>query len=389
MNEKPKKSGYAALKQLAKAPIKAPISKLSADSNAPKPRVRGPRDASRNAGPRTTEASVGLRAKPAPREEYAIEPNPPGIQMGVQRLTIDESASGQRIDNYLLRVLKGVPRSLVYRILRSGEVRINSGRAKPEQRVHSGDIVRVPPIRIGESVAKAPEQEKIDWLRTQILADERDMLVLNKPSGLASHGGSGISFGAIEAMRVLFPNDALELAHRLDRDTSGLLLIARKRTALLKLQNLMRAGEMRKTYLALGLGMPEKDRFDVRLSLKKFDLAGGERIVKVDENGKPSLTYFKVLERFPAANACLLEVMLGTGRTHQIRVHAQSAGLPLAGDEKYHQGVDHKALAKFGLKRLFLHAHALRWREEGVERTFKAELPPHLLAVLKALREAG
>ena len=179
MNEKSKKSGYAALKQLAKAPLKPAI---RVDADSPKPRVRGPRDVSRKLRPRTTDASVGLRAKPAQREEYAIEPNPPGIQMGVQRLSIDETAEGQRIDNYLLRVLKGVPRSLVYRILRSGEVRINSGRAKPEQRVHSGDIVRVPPIRIGESVAKAPEQEKIDWLRTQILADERDMLVLNNMS---------------------------------------------------------------------------------------------------------------------------------------------------------------------------------------------------------------
>ena len=386
MIEKPKKSGYAALKQLAKAPFKS-----GTDAASGKSRVRDAADSGgksrSNLNPHSTDASVGLRAKPIRREQN-LEQDPPGKQMGVQRLTIDESASGQRIDNYLLRVLKGVPRSLVYRILRSGEVRINSGRAKPEQRVNSGDVIRVPPIRVGESVAKAPEQEKIDWLRTQVLVDERDMLVLNKPSGLASHGGSGISFGAIEAMRVLYPDDSLELAHRLDRDTSGLLLIARKRSALLKLQNLMRAGEMRKTYLALALGNAEKDRFDCKLSLKKYDLAGGERIVKVDENGKPSLTYFKVIERFPAANACLLEVMLGTGRTHQIRVHAQACGLPLAGDEKYHQGADHKPLAKFGLKRLFLHAHALRWREEGTERTFRAELPPELLAVLKAMREA-
>jgi 23S rRNA pseudouridine955/2504/2580 synthase len=374
VNEKRRKSGYAELKKLMqsgsisgnKARGKL-VSEAIAPAKAPQKAPKMPPKTS-NVG----ETAPNLTAQ--------------NTRLAVQQLVVEESADAQRVDNFLLRVLKGAPRSLIYRILRSGEVRVNGARAKPDRRLSIGDTVRVPPLRLGEAVANVPDSSKIDWLAAHVLADEGDLIVLNKPSGLASHGGSGISFGAIEALRALYPDCNLELVHRLDRDTSGLLLIAKKRAALTQLQTLMREGGMRKVYLALAHGLPAQDRFEVRLKLKKYELAGGERIVKISEEGKAALSYFRVLERFPADTMCLLEVALGTGRTHQIRAHAQAVDLPLAGDSKYHGGRDAKALQTLGLRRLFLHAHSLRWTSAEQERRYQAELPDDLARVLTQLR---
>jgi 23S rRNA pseudouridine955/2504/2580 synthase len=411
---KKRNSGYAALKKLSSEP-RDPAKKSAksrpytdrAETAAHASAARAPRsakDVSQVATRQTSLATATRQTSPADqwrtraeeREFGAKAENTASVQRPptpVQKLTIDESADGQRIDNYLLRVLKGAPRNLIYRILSSGEVRVNSGRAKPTQRLHVGDVVRVPPVRLGEAVSNAPEANQVDWLKNHLIAQERELIVINKPSGLASHGGSGISFGAIEALRVLYPHDTLELVHRLDRDTSGLMLIARKRQTLVQLQSTMKQGGMRKRYLTLVVGVPKEDRFDCKLSLRKFELAGGERVVKISDDGKPSLTYFKVLERFPEHGLSLLEATLGTGRTHQIRVHAQGSGYPVAGDSKYGDNDANLRLQKLGLRRLFLHAARLQWKHDDgsgnlIPRDFQAELPTDLEQLLSKLRQS-
>lgn len=253
----------------------------------------------------------------------------------VQFIKVQPGNVGQRLDNFLMRQLKGVPRSRVYRLIRRGEVRVNKKRAKPDNRLEAGDTVRIPPYSgVAESSIPRPGPGLSQHLLDSILLESGQFLVLNKPAGLAVHGGSGIRLGLIEALRQVHPaGDALELAHRLDRDTSGCLVVAKNPQYLKGLQKQLKAKTVEKTYLALVLGSWPGTLVEVDAPLKRDELRGGERIVRVDAAGKASKTRFRVLERFQGAT--LLEAMPETGRTHQIRVHCQHAGHPIIGDDKY------------------------------------------------------
>ena len=304
----------------------------------------------------------------------------------VQWLQVGPEEAGQRMDNYLLRKLKGVPKSRIYRLLRKGEVRVNRGRIRPEYRVQEGDQVRLPPIRQAERDTTSPAIGLVNRIEAAILYEDERLLVLNKPPGVAVHGGSGVSHGVIEALRAARPDaPMLELVHRLDRDTSGCLVIAKKRSALRNLHELLREGAMDKRYLALVRGDWSQGARTVTAPLHKNQLKGGERIVTVDAAGKAARTVFRPLTRY--GRASLLEVELDTGRTHQIRVHGAHIGHPLAGDEKYGDPVFNKALRELGLRRLFLHAVALGFREPGSEREVhvSAPLPDDLREVLNRL----
>lgn len=305
----------------------------------------------------------------------------------VRYVTVDERGDGQRIDNYLLRELKGVPRTRIYRLLRKGEVRVNKGRAKPGRKLIAGDVVRIPPVHLPSTQqAGRPADRQIKNIEKTVLYEDNLLLILNKESGLAVHGGSGISFGAIELLRASRPQEkALELAHRLDRDTSGCLMLARKRSALRLLQALQREGRVHKRYLALLDGRWNKDRQQVKVPLKKNTLKSGERVVRVDAAGKEAHTEFRVLKRY--ATATLVEAVLKTGRTHQIRVHAQYLGTPILGDEKYGDEQTNRAYRRLGLKRLFLHAASLRfpWPERQQGYAFEAPLPLQLQQLLVEL----
>ena len=300
----------------------------------------------------------------------------------VKWLTVDEESAGQRLDNFLIRHLKGVPKTHVYRIIRSGEVRVNKGRAAADTRIEMGDVVRLPPVRISEKVAEkaarpAPGRE------FPLLLEDDALMAIDKPSGVAVHGGSGVSFGVIEQLRQARPQaKLLELVHRLDRETSGILLVAKKRSALKHVQDQFRERETGKTYLALVQGnWPEKLKV-IDSSLLKYLLPDGERRVKVtapdDPDGMRSITLVKVSERLQACT--LLEVTIKTGRTHQIRVHLASQGHPIAGDDKYGDFEWNKALNKQGLKRMFLHAWRLQFTHPvtGKRIELKSALPPEL-----------
>ena len=285
------------------------------------------------------------------------------VSGGVKQVVVAEDRDGQRLDNFLLGQLKGAPRSLIYKLVRSGQVRINGKRAKPDSRVSGGDEIRIPPVRLEEpGEQRPPPKSMLDRLAASIVFEDRNLLALNKPSGIAAHGGSGISFGVIEGLRALRPGEPLELVHRLDRDTSGVLVIAKKRSALLELQALMREGEdeeaPNKQYLTLLVGRMPQGTMTVEAPLLRSVLHGGERMVRVDPKGKPSTSHFKLIERRGGHSFC--EVRIETGRTHQIRVHAAHLGHPVAGDEKYGEREANKRLAEqAGLKRLFLHAASM------------------------------
>jgi 23S rRNA pseudouridine955/2504/2580 synthase len=269
-------------------------------------------------------------------------------------LEVGEEAEGQRIDNFLLRIAKGVPKSHIYRIVRSGEVRVNKGRVSAEYRLKIGDLLRVPPIRTAERTSQAAVPAR-DF---QIAWEDEALIVVDKPAGVAVHGGSGVSFGVIEQLRRARPQaKLLELAHRLDRDTSGLLVVAKKRVALTKLHDMFRDGVIAKRYLALVKGRWRNELQHVRLPLHKYLTAEGERRVSVDAEGKPSHSIVRLLARWE--NFSLVEVELKTGRTHQIRVHLAHLGFPIAGDDKYGDFSLNKDLQKAGLRRMFLHAAKL------------------------------
>lgn len=305
-------------------------------------------------------------------------------------LTISEDEAGQRIDNYLLAKLKGVPKSLIYRILRKGEVRVNKGRIKPEYKLQANDIVRVPPVRMSEK-EHAPistKLNKVSQLEKQILFEDECLLVLNKPSGIAVHGGSGLSFGVIEALRTLRPDARfLELVHRLDRDTSGILLVAKKRSALRSLHEQLREKTVQKDYLALVRGQWQSHCKVVKAPLLKNELSSGERIVRVSEQGKPSETRFSIEERYEYAT--LVKASPVTGRTHQIRVHTQYAGHPIALDDKYGDKHFDEQMTQLGLTRLFLHAFSIRFEHPKTGETLRinAPLDPEMKKILGALRE--
>ncbi len=300
----------------------------------------------------------------------------------VKWLTVDEESTGQRLDNFLIRHLKGVPKTHIYRIIRSGEVRVNKGRASADTRIETGDVVRLPPVRISDKVAEkaarpAPGRE------FPLLLEDDALMAIDKPAGVAVHGGSGVSFGVIEQLRQARPlAKLLELVHRLDRETSGILLVAKKRSALKHLQDQFRERETGKTYLALVQGIwPEKLKV-IDSALHKYLLPDGERRVKITSNADPdgmrSITLVKVAERL--VGCTLLEVTIKTGRTHQIRVHLASQGHPIAGDDKYGDFEWNKAVQKQGLKRMFLHAWRLQFTHPatGKRVELKSNLPSEL-----------
>lgn len=308
---------------------------------------------------------------------------------------VDDDRAGQRIDNFLLASLKGVPKSRVYRMLRKGEVRVNKGRIKASYRLQSGDAVRIPPVRVAEAGAPAnPGTQVLQRIESSILAEEKGFLLLNKPTGIAVHGGSGLSYGVIEALRVLRPEAPyLELVHRLDRDTSGCLLIAKRRSVLREMHRLLREEGMDKRYLALVKGQWQGGERRVDAPLLKNTLKSGERVVTVSAEGKSAVSIFRPVTVF--ADASLVEVRLLTGRTHQIRVHAASIGHPIAGDEKYGDEAFNRQMKAYGVRRLFLHARSLRFTLNTQSQTgsddplptyeFTAPLGDELEAVLNSL----
>ncbi|MGK0500868.1 MAG: 23S rRNA pseudouridine955/2504/2580 synthase [Oceanicoccus sp.] len=305
----------------------------------------------------------------------------------VSFVEITDAHAGQRIDNFLLRHLKGVPKSRVYRIVRKGEVRVNKGRVKVEYRLCEGDVVRVPPVRVSEekpAIGVSASLQKL--LNNSILFEDDTLIVVNKPSGLAVHGGSGIKQGLIEALRVMRPDARfLELVHRLDRDTSGCIMVAKKRSMLRFLHEQLRNGTIDKRYLALVSGRWPNRRKLVNVALQKNTLQSGERMVRVDPEGKKSLTEFAVVERY--SQATLMEAKPITGRTHQIRVHALHVGNPLLGDDKYGNTAACAAFKAQGLKRLFLHAASLRvpMPDDAPSLRVQAPLSPELQVVIDKL----
>jgi len=292
-------------------------------------------------------------------EVDVTEQQPEGARAAVRHLTVTEAEAGQRLDNFIHRLLGDLPRSRIYRVIRKGEVRVNGHRAGPDTRLQTHDKIRIPPVRLRPAQATGqPASQLLETLRQAIAYEDDNILVLDKPAGVAVHGGSGVSFGAIEALRALRPGEHLELVHRLDRDTSGCLLVARKTGVLRTLHALLREGAFEKRYLALLKGKWDLGRKRIDLPLRTDLRVGGERTVRADAAGKPSISEFRPVQFF-GKRATLVEVTLFTGRTHQIRVHAQHAGHPVAGDEKYGDPEFNAEIKAFGLNRMFLHAHSV------------------------------
>ncbi|MFZ4551785.1 MAG: RluA family pseudouridine synthase [Aquabacterium sp.] len=345
----------------------------------------------------TARTTVQTTKKPAAAQTEVLA--------SVQRLTIDEGSAGQRLDNYLIKILKGAPKTLVYRIIRSGEVRVNKGRAAADTRLELGDEVRVPPLRLAEKDEQ--REAAVPAREFPVLFEDDHMLAINKPAGVAVHGGSGVSFGVIEQLRRARPQAKfLELVHRLDKETSGILLIAKKRSALTSLQDFFRHRQAHKTYAALVIGDWPAARKVIDVALHKYLTPEGERRVKAvkddDDDGRRSISLVHVVQRF--ANFSLLDVTIKTGRTHQIRVHLQNEGHPIVGDDKYGDFALNKALARGGsddlpgvmrsqlkdgrFERMFLHARYLRLPHpvSGEELTLQAPLPAECENLLSALR---
>lgn len=308
----------------------------------------------------------------------------PDPQTGVHTVEVPLEYAQQRIDNFLLRLLKGAPRSMIYRMLRKGEVRVNRARIKPDYRLQAGDAVRIPPVSIRrQDETVSPPPPVLARLESAILLEDGDVLVLNKPAGIAVHGGSGLAFGVIEALRRLRPEAVfLELAHRLDRETSGCLALAKTPTALRALHAAFQAGAIDKRYLTLVKGPWAPGEVAVAEPLRKV-LRSGERMMEVHPDGKPALTRFMPLASYRETS--LVEVKIATGRTHQIRVHAAGLGHPVAGDDKYGEPAFNRAMAHFGLRRLFLHARRLSFTLDGRDIRVDAPLDGELGHVLERL----
>lgn len=308
--------------------------------------------------------------------------NPPQVR----KVGVGVNEDGQRIDNFLLRQLPGVPKSHIYRLLRSGQVRVNGGRVKPERKLVRGDEVRVPPVRVSEDAELRVPDALVQRLRAQVVHEDGHYLAIDKPAGVAAHAGSGIDFGVIEALRASGRYPYLELAHRLDRDTSGVLLLAKSRPALLRAQRMFKEGGAQKRYFALLDGRWKGEDRDVDDALAKNALAGGERRVRVDEvEGKAALSRFTPQSRFKDATLC--EVQIFSGRTHQIRVHAAAIGHPVAGDGKYGERETNRRFREQGLKRMFLHSHLLSLPAQGEfgKLIVSAPLPDELREFLETL----
>jgi 23S rRNA pseudouridine955/2504/2580 synthase len=309
----------------------------------------------------------------------------------VEYVTIQDDESGQRLDNFLMSRLRGVPRTRIYRMLRKGEVRVNKGRAAASYRICAGDVVRIPPVRTTAPLAPtARAAQAKEFLEDRILYEDERLLVLDKPSGLAVHGGSGLSFGVIEALRAARPEAPyLELVHRLDKETSGCLLVAKRRSYLRALHALLREGRLEKRYLALVRGQWHLGKRTLEDRLQTHHRQGGERHVKLDERGKTATSRFAPVQIFRIAS--LVEIELLTGRTHQIRVQAAGAGHPLAGDEKYGDPEFNRRMAGLGLRRMFLHAHSLSYEDPVNDqwRSFSSPLPDDLKVVLEKIESQG
>ena len=295
----------------------------------------------------------------------------------VEFVTIDEDNFEQRIDNFLLTKLKGVPKSMIYRIVRKGEVRVNKKRIKPEYKLQINDIVRIPPVRVAEKdnrTAPSPNLTKVSQLEDRILHEDKYLIVLNKPAGIAVHGGSGVDYGVIEGLRSLRPQQKfLELVHRLDKDTSGVLLVAKKRSALKHLHEQLRSKTMQKDYLALVRGEWQASDKVVKAPLLKITLKSGERIVRVNKEGKESETRYKIMQRYDGCT--LVKASPVTGRTHQIRVHCQYAGHAIACDDKYSEQQFDDSMRALGLDRLFLHAAELQFTHPETDTTMQVSAP--------------
>lgn len=310
----------------------------------------------------------------------------PTGKVSVIKVPIGPEEAGQRLDNFLFRRLKGVPKSRVYRMLREGEVRVSGRRSKPEYKLEAGDEVRIPPVRVAEKTEPSLGVRIAKPLLDRVIYRDDSLLVIDKPAGQAVHGGSGVSLGIIEQLRLELPDARfLELAHRLDKETSGVLVLALKRSALVELHRMLREGEAKKTYLALAVGAWRDAVRHVKLSLHKYTTEEGERRVTVDEEGQRAHTIFRLVRR--AGDFSLLEAELKTGRTHQIRVHLAALKHPIAGDDKYGDFELNRALKKRGLKRMFLHAARLEMRHPltGAPLVLSAELPADLGGFLDQL----
>jgi 23S rRNA pseudouridine955/2504/2580 synthase len=321
---------------------------------------------------------------------YAKNPVPAGeaneSRTEVQHFEVTEEEAGQRLDNYVQRRLGSIPRSRVYRVIRKGEVRVNGRRAGPELRLQLHDRVRVPPVRITPPAATGrPSGDLAARISRAIVHEDQNLIVLDKPAGIAVHGGSGVSFGVIEALRAARPGEPLELVHRLDRDTSGCLLIARRASSLRELHALMRANAFEKRYLVLVKGKWDLGAKRIDVPLRTDTRVGGERTVRVGASGRASVSDFRPVQFF-GRTATLMEVTLHTGRTHQIRVHAAHAGHPVAGDDKYGDAAFNEAMRSFGLGRMFLHAHSLSFSwTRGGEFSINTPLPAELAALIDVL----
>ena len=324
--------------------------------------------------------------------KQAEKPDSPATQVPpqVRQLTISEDDAGQRIDNFLLRICKGVPKSHIYRVLRSGEVRVNKGRIDQTYRLEQGDVVRIPPIRVAEE-----RTDVVPGAEFKILLEDNHLLVIDKPAGVAVHGGSGVSYGVIEQLRAARPEAKfLELVHRLDRDTSGVLLLAKKRTALTNLHEQIRDGQTDKRYPTLVHGEWKNTRQHVKLPLFKYNAPDGERRVRVQADGLASHTVFILQKRYgPYA---LLEAELKTGRTHQIRVHLSHTGFAIVGDDKYGDFALNRALQKaegkrIAFKRMFLHAHRITFThpDSGKPVTLSSPLPAECVRFLQSLEQVA
>ena len=321
-------------------------------------------------------------------------PSERASRAGVRYVEAGEGDAGQRLDNFLVRVLKGVPRTHVYRLLRKGEVRVNSRRASPDQRVAAGDRIRLPPVRqpeaAGRATARPPSASLQALLTDAIIHEDADLMVLNKPAGVAVHGGSGTSHGVIEVLRAVRPElQELDLVHRLDRDTSGCLVVAKRRAALRDLHAQLREGRVEKRYLALVCGRWNLGQKRIELPLATGERRGGERHVAVRSHGDLAVSTFRPVQFFGSI-ATLLEVEIGTGKTHQIRVHAAYAGHPVAGDDKYGDRERNAALRAYGLNRMFLHAASVGVTRPGTREPLQVSAPlgDDLRSVLDALLKA-
>lgn len=352
-------------------------------SRAPSRAGAGP---ARSSKPAASRSAALARGKPRREREPKVDPTPRPLEWNeVRNVTVDANSDGQRIDNFLMKHLSGIPKSAIYRLVRSGQVRVDSGRAKPERKLVAGESVRIPPVRLQDPTeAVRPPDRVLNELRESVIHEDAHYLVINKPEGLSSHGGTGQLYGVIEAIRAWEKYEFIELCHRLDRDTSGVLLLAKSRKALLRAQQAFKNHEIIKRYFALVHGRWKGEDRDCDAALVKIRL-GDQHHVQLDEEGKPSLSRFSPRNKYMDATLCEVEIF--TGRTHQIRVHGLALGHPVVGDAKYGERDQNHPMREKGLKRMFLHAHFLQLKAEGdfPKLLLNAPLPDDLRNFLQKL----